>query len=297
MPSLHPKLLPALREILFTPVEALYSKRPYMRAVWQEKGYGLSYLLLLSILSWGVVVEVWSGRLKEMSSLVEQGYQRSSDNASEKDDYRRFILDMGAQLPPIHVKEQNFSITEPMPYVIKDSVTGKPLLVIDTRQADVDWESTETPLFLTNKRLLLRADKASSGNIVGLFDVTEWPGQELTVDIPQILSWLKVVEASRHVFWLWGVGTSWVFGVMFACFFAAILRYTLLPLFVQEKDLISYPAALRAACVALTPSVWMNSLMLLFPVLMVVPLMGTFTLSLPIIYLIVIFKGGVEEST
>ncbi len=206
------------------PFLSFYSKELYRDVGKNWTGPGFGYLILILAVCW----------LFSMSKIG------TGLNKFFNEDVPRFT----EQFPEIEIVKGEVSIQESQPYYIKDPVTKKITVIIDTTGSITSLDGTEAKLLLMKSELLYKKDalQTQSHDLSTVEDLT------LTQEV--IHSWLKIIKTLLlPIIYVSALLLSYLLRILQA------LIYALLGMGFASmlKVKLSYETLIRLAVIAVTP--------------------------------------------
>jgi hypothetical protein len=205
-------------------VLSFFSRDLYKDVAHHWRGVGFLYLLLLLTICW-------------VPTCIKVG----ADFSKFANDEAPGVLE---QVPNITIANGEVSISEPMPYTIKNPKTDETLAIIDTT-GQTTVESSNVPVLLTKTSLMIRRTNRSESRLYNLSGV-----QQFSLTKEWLYSWLGLAKTFLPIivfpFMLLG---SYVYRILQALLYAAIGL-----IFVSVlKAGLTYSALLRLSVIAVTP--------------------------------------------
>jgi hypothetical protein len=223
----------------------------FSRALYQDvgrrwRGLGLSYLLLLLLLSWGL----WSLKLHtDLNAWVEAEAPAVVE-----------------QIPPIHIREGTVSVEAEEPYIIREPETDRPLAVLDSSGTYTTIPQANEALGLSGAGtdsvlLLLTADSIHARKNTGAIEQHDLSQvQSFDLSAEDVRGWLRLAAAwAAPLLFLLCLPVSFLFRLAQALLYGALGL-----LFAQLAGArLAYAQSLRLAVVALTPLLALDTLFFL----------------------------------
>ena len=203
---------------------SFFSKELYNDVAHHWRGAGFLYLLLLLTICWVPTCIKVAADFFKFANAEAPG-----------------IVD---QVPNITITNGEVSISEQMPYTIKNPKNDETLAIIDTT-GQTTVESSNVPVLLTKTSLMIRQTNRSESRVYNLSGVKQF---SLTKE--RLYSWLDLAKTFLPIiifpFMLLG---SYVYRILQALLYAAI---GLIFVSVLNSGL-TYTALLRLSVIAITP--------------------------------------------
>jgi hypothetical protein len=213
-------------------VLSFFSKRLFQDVARNWRGAGFLYLLLLLAICW------IPNTIKAIMSFSHFAAEEAP----------RFL----DQVPNITITNGEVSISEPMPYTIKDPDSGAVIAILDTTGAMPDLEGSEAHVLLTKTKLIFKKNAAETR----VYDLS--PIASFTLTKERLYGWFDIArKCLGFAFFPICVLGSLVYRIVQALIYAAIglIFASLL------KVRLSYASLLRLSVVAVTPVVILDTLL------------------------------------
>jgi hypothetical protein len=215
---------------------SFFSGRLYQDVGQNWRGIGAMYLLLLAFVTWLPYAY--------LGNKVVQFFVDATAPA------------IVAQIPAIDLVQGKLSTEQAQPYFIKDTTTGKTVVIIDTTGRYTNLDHTPAMILITQDQIIdkLNNTKVKSHSLAQIKEEYHFNQQKINAS----LLWLK------QYFWL----ISLLIGTL--CFFILRLVQTLLCAIVgliianAHKRLHPFSRIMRLAAVAITPVAVLSVLLELF---------------------------------
>jgi len=211
--------------IYYAPLLSFYSKSFYRDVGMRHKGIAVFYLLLI-VAAFTIVPML---KLKEAVSLFK------------KTEFSYYV----EQMPVITITQGKLSIDEPVPYVIRDLKSDRPVVIIDTSGGITSLQGKEARVLITQKSIFFRqsATKTESYNFDGI--------KSLTVDREKMYEWMNLADR-----WLAIAAFPFAALFLFGTTLIQVLLYGVIGLFFARiaKVQLDSRALLRLAVISITPA-------------------------------------------
>ncbi len=141
---------------------SFYASSIYKDALNNGRGYGLKYLLIVTLLTSAIISAGWVWKIRQINpvqladSIME--IIISEPELTFEENINRF-LNILSQIPDISIKEGKLITEEARPYPITDPVSGNDVAVIDTTGRYKSLEGTDAALLLTETKLIARNEQ------------------------------------------------------------------------------------------------------------------------------------------
>jgi hypothetical protein len=163
------------------------------------------------------------------------------------------------QMPDIRITNGEVSIDDEEPYFILDEETGETVIIIDTTGRTSSLEGSTARILLTKSSIIV---KKNAPDAVETFDLSRVDG--LIIDRGAIYSFIDTFER-------WFAIAVYPFAVLFSFLYRvlAVLLYALVgKAFCSSLRIrLDYRALMRLSAAAITPSVVLGSLAVLFGIM------------------------------
>jgi hypothetical protein len=212
-------------------VFSFFSRDLYRDFARNRSGAGFLYLLLLLAICWIPDTIKTAASFSHFTATVAPGFIN--------------------QVPNITITDGEVSISEPMPYSIKDPDSGAVIAILDTTGAITELEDSGTPVLLTKTKLIFR----KSASETRVYDLS--PIKSFTLTKERLHGWLHIARKCLMIaFFPICVLGSFVYRIVQALIYAAIglIFASLL------KVRLGYASLLRLSVVAVTPAVILDTL-------------------------------------
>lgn len=210
-----------------------YSKAFYrdVGQSWRGTGYGFLFILLL--VCWIPLTFIFIQYGKEMVKDV--------------------VKPQLGQVPHMQITQGVLSVDAPMPYIIDDSDTGKPQIIIDTSGKYTNLDQTTAQVLVTKTGFLVRQNNDT------VKSVTFQKSTNLDITQANLDKWLgEVVKYTSVSIYPVAVIASYIYRILQTILYAAI-GCLILDLFVKSK--LQYRTVLRLSVMSVTPPIIISTIL------------------------------------
>ncbi len=200
-------------------------------------GIGLTYMFLLQLITWAPFFVKGHAALSKFVAV----------DAPK----------LTSQIPTITVTNGTISIDRPEPYTITNPETGEPLVVFDT-----SGDTTEPPpnipsILVTKHGVSIRKDPSQ----IQTQDFSQWQGTH-QLKPSDVQGWL---DLGVRCWWPVGYPLMTILGWLWRLFLMLVLALIGLAFASGTKAPLTYAGLLRLSAIAMTPVIWIDTLMLMVP--------------------------------
>ncbi|MBN9543129.1 MAG: DUF1189 family protein [Alphaproteobacteria bacterium] len=131
------KMIIALKSLKNIVIQSFYKKDLYRNVVYNWKGYGQKYLLILCLIA-SIPTILFSGALLDdiydiLGDVLQLHDKAISNTDKQEAESAKFINDLLTQVPEFIVKNDRISANNDAPFIIKSNVLDKNIVLIDTK--------------------------------------------------------------------------------------------------------------------------------------------------------------------
>lgn len=237
---------------------AFFSPALYRDVARNWRGTGFFYLFILLAVCWIPV-----------SYEINAGYA-----AFEKST----LPELSKSVPDMQLDQGKLVVKKPMPYQITDSLTHKPIIIIDTTGKVTSLAGKpDTLMLLTDHNVMIKTDN----NVTRVIDFPV--GAHWAVSASSVEKWgEKAGVLLMFAFYPMALLCSWVYRVLQAIFYGAIGTLGFAELLRVHLD---YKTVVRLSSVAVTPVIVIGTILGLFRVVVPHALMLYFLLAMVYLFL------------